>query len=155
MRSRPDLRPPRDVRLFDPLTMVRLIRARDFLAVHHGERASLQDGARVAALSPFHFSRLFTAAFNETPHEFVTRVRIDAAKKLLLAGNHSVTDVCLEVGYESLGSFSARFRSLTGLSPAGFRREARRFFPAPAQWLLLYIPACYQYFFLETATIEK
>jgi AraC-like DNA-binding protein len=149
MRSRSHsvaLRTARDARLFDPITMVRLIRARDFLAAQHSERTSLEDAARAAALSPFHFSRLFTAAFGETPHEFVTLIRIDEAKKLLLAGNHSVTDICLQIGYESLGSFSTRFRSLTGLSPAGFRREARRFFPVPAQWPLLYIPSCYQYF---------
>jgi len=77
----------------------------------------------------------------------VTRQRVDQAKKLLLAGNHSVTDICMEVGYESLGSFSTRFRSLTTMSPAGFRREARRVFPAP-HWPLVYVPSCFQHFFV-------
>jgi AraC-like DNA-binding protein len=98
----------------------------------------------------FHFSRVFTQAFGETPHEFVTRMRIDAAKKLLLAENDSVTSICLNVGYESLGSFSSKFRSLTGLSPAAFRREARISFGGFAShWPLYYIPACYQRFFVE------
>jgi AraC-like DNA-binding protein len=152
----------RSGRLVDPVTMVRLIRARDYLAAQFDKRTSLADSASVAALSPFHFTRMFTSVFGETPHEFVTRIRIEEAKKRLVAGNQSVTGICLDVGYESLGSFSLRFRSLTGLSPADFRREARRIYPVPAQWPLLYIPACYQHFFLgrppqplETARIEK
>jgi transcriptional regulator GlxA family with amidase domain len=75
----------------------------------------------------------------------VTRLRIDHAKKLLLAGNHSVTDICLDTGYECLGSFSARFHTLTGLSPVAFRREARRVFGTSGRnWPLYYMPACFQ-----------
>jgi AraC-like DNA-binding protein len=78
----------------------------------------------------------------------VTRLRIDHAKRLLLAGNHSVTEICLDTGYESLGSFSARFHSLTGLSPVAFRREARRVFGTSGRnWPLYYMPACFQHFF--------
>ena len=139
----------RDIRLFDADTFARLCRARDYLGDRYRDRANLADAASQACLSPFHFNRLFAQAFAETPHEFVTRVRIDQAKKLLLAGNHSVTDICLNVGYESPGSFSMRFRSLTGLSPAAFRREARVSFGGlAAHWPLYYIPACYQQFFL-------
>jgi AraC-like DNA-binding protein len=94
---------------------------------------------------------VFARTFGETPHAFVTRLRIDEAKKLLLAENLSVTDICLDIGYESLGSFSVKFRSLTGLSPAAFRREARHAFGGLAShWPLSYIPACYQRFFLES-----
>jgi AraC-like DNA-binding protein len=96
--------------------------------------------ARQACLSPFYFNRLFTQAFNETPHEFIT---------LLLAGNHSATEICFEVGYESPGSFSTRFSSLTGLSPAAFRGEARRTFGGfGVRWPLYYIPGCFQRVFL-------
>jgi AraC-like DNA-binding protein len=126
----------------------RLLRARDYLAVHFNERVSLAEAAAEAELSPFHFQRFFAAAFTETPHEFVTRLRIDHAKKLLLAGNHSVTDICFDSGYESLGSFSWRFHSLTGLSPAAFRRESRRVFGTSGRyWPLYYMPACFQHFF--------
>jgi AraC-like DNA-binding protein len=60
-----------------------------------------------------------------------------------------VTDICFDIGYESLGSFSMRFRSLTGLSPAAFRREARSSFGGlAAHWPLFYIPSCYQQFFV-------
>src|SRR5262249_21162219 len=84
-------------------------------------RVTLENAAKQACLSPFHFSRVFTQVFGETPHEFVTKMRVEEAKKLLLAGDSSVTEICFEIGYESLGSFSARFRSLTGLSPKEFR----------------------------------
>jgi AraC-like DNA-binding protein len=125
-----------------------LLRARDYLAANFNERISLGDAAALAELSPFYFHRLFAETFSETPHEFVTRLRIDRAKKLLLAGNHSVTDICLDAGYESLGSFSARFHSLTGLSPAAFRRESRRVFGMSGRhWPLYYMPACFQHFF--------
>jgi hypothetical protein len=106
-------------------------------------------GGGCAAGLPFALLFQLTQAFQETPHEFVTRRRIAQAKKLLLAGNHSVTDICFEVGYESLGSFSTRFHSLTGLSPAAFRSEARRTFGGfGVRWPLYYIPACFQRFFL-------
>jgi AraC-like DNA-binding protein len=139
----------REFRLFDETTFARLCRARDYLGSCYRDRISLNDAARQACLSPFHFNRLFAQAFGETPHEFRTRIRIEEAKKLLLAENHSVTEICFDVGYESLGSFSTRFRSLTGLSPAAFRREARSTFGGLAgHWPLYYIPACYQQFFL-------
>jgi AraC-like DNA-binding protein len=125
-----------------------LLRARNYLAANFNQRISLTDAAAHARLSPFYFQRLFAEVFNETPHEFVTRLRIDHAKKLLLAGNHSVTDICLDAGYESLGSFSTRFHSLTGLSPAAFRRESRRVFGTSGRnWPLYYMPACFQHFF--------
>jgi AraC-like DNA-binding protein len=136
-----------EIRLFDPVTFRRLCRARDYLGARYNERLTLENGAREACLSAFHFSRLFTRAFGETPHEFVTRVRIDEAKRRLLSENRSVTDICFDVGYESLGSFSSKFRSLTGLSPAAFRREAHISFGGfAAHWPLYYIPACYQQF---------
>lgn len=139
----------RGMRLYDATTFSRLCRARDYLGACYRDRITLQSAARQACLSPFHFNRLFAQAFGETPHEFLTRIRIEEAKKLLLAENHSVTDICFDIGYESLGSFSMRFRSLTGLSPAAFRREARTAFGGfAAHWPLYYIPACHQQYFL-------
>jgi AraC-like DNA-binding protein len=140
-----------DVRLADAATFARLSRARDYLGACYRYRVPLETAAREACLSPFHFNRVFARAFGETPHEFVTRMRIEEAKKMLLACNQSVTDICFDLGYESLGSFSTRFRSLTGLSPAAFRREARIALGGFAShWSLYYIPACYQRFFIES-----
>jgi AraC family transcriptional regulator len=126
----------------------RLCQARDYLAARFNERTSLTEASAHAGLSPFYFHRLFAATFNETPNEFVTRLRIDHAKRLLLAGYHSVTDICFDAGYESHGSFSSRFHSLTGLSPAAFRRESRRVFGTSGRhWPLYYMPVCFQHFF--------
>ena len=142
------------MRLYDPATLARLCRARDFLADRFDRRVPLEDAAREAHLSPFYFSRLFTEAFGETPHEFVTRRRIERAKRLLLADSASVTDICFDLGYESLGSFSTRFRSLTGLSPVAFRKEGRKVFGF-RRWRLFYIPACYQHFYLGAAIPQE
>src|ERR1039458_9068343 len=96
--------------------------ARDYLAGHYARPVFLAEVARQACLSPFYFNRLFTQS-----------------------SNHSVTEICFEVGYESLGSFSTRFSSLTGLSPATFRGEARRTFGGfGVRWPLYYIPGCFQ-----------
>jgi AraC-like DNA-binding protein len=129
----------------DPVTFARLCRGRDFLAANFAGPVRLEHAANQACLSPFHFSRVFLRTFGETPHEFVTRVRIGEAKKRLLADHQSVTDVCFEVGYQSLGSFTGRFRSLTGLAPGEFRRQARLCFGG-FNWPLYYIPACFQSF---------
>src|SRR5215471_9910413 len=91
-------------------TFRRLCRARDLLATDYQSTIKLQQAAREACLSPFHFHRLFTSTFRETPHDFLTRLRIDRARQLLVCSGMSVTDVCMEVGYSSLGSFSLKFR---------------------------------------------
>src|SRR5260370_36695868 len=92
-------------------TYRRLCRSRDFLAACYQEPISLDLAAREACLSSFHFHRLFASAFGETPHDFLTRVRMDRAKRLLASGEMSVTEICMGVGYSSLGSFSCQFRS--------------------------------------------
>jgi len=121
----------------------RLCRSRDFLAAGFDQRLRLADAARQANLSPYHFHRLFARTFGETPHEFLTRVRIDRAKELLARDALAVTEVCFAVGYESLGSFSSRFRAEVGYSPSEFQRGLRRIFPVPATAIYRFIPACY------------
>jgi AraC-like DNA-binding protein len=103
----------------------------------------LVDAAEEACLSPFHYHRMFARAFGETPHDFLTRVRIDRAKQLLAQEHLPVTEVCLSVGYESLGSFSGLFRSLVGCSPSEYRRALRRIFPVPDLAPYRFIPSCY------------
>jgi len=141
----------REPRLYDMTTFARLCRARDFLGDCYRERVTLEQAAKQACLSPFHFNRVFAEVFGETPHEFVTRIRVEEAKRLLLAENRSVTDICLDIGYESLGSFSAKFHSMTGHSPSEFRRQARIAFGGfGAYWPLYYIPTCYQHFYVPS-----
>jgi AraC-like DNA-binding protein len=124
-------------------TFRRLCRARDRLAAEYQDKLSLEQAAREACLSPFHFHRLFTQTFGETPHEFVSHRRLDLAKRLLARGEMSVTDVCFEVGYSSLGSFSQKFRVLTGRSPTDYQRDLRRVFGFNAPWHIVFLPTCY------------
>jgi AraC family transcriptional regulator len=78
--------------------------------------------ADIACFSPFHFSRLFRSVTGIPPGEFLTALRFERAKHLILKTEMPITDVCFEVGYASLGSFSARFSELVGASPANLRR---------------------------------
>jgi len=129
--------------LLDPDTLRRLLRARDLLAAEPRAPVPLAAAARAACLSPFHFQRLFTRAFGESPHRFLTRRRIELAKRLLATDHLSVTDVCFETGYSSLGSFSAKFHALVGRPPSAWRREMRRLVAYPAPWRVAFVPACF------------
>ena len=103
----------------------RLCRARDLLGDVSGPPLSVEDLARELQISPFHFIRQFEAVFGLTPHQYRIHARLDAAKRLLATGDHSVTDVCMEVGFSSLGSFSALFARRVGEAPSAFRRRVR------------------------------
>jgi AraC-like DNA-binding protein len=101
-----------------------LRRARDLIDRDFAQPLDLDAMAREAGYSRFHFARKFAAAYGETPRAYLTRRRIERAKTLLRAANLSVTEICLLVGFESLGSFSSRFRRLVGDSPTGYREAA-------------------------------
>ncbi len=100
----------------------RLEGARRFIDAHYSEALDLERVARAACLSRYHFQRAFCRTFGETPHEYLTRVRIEQARRLLRETDRSVTHVCLDVGFQSLGSFSTLFRRRVGHAPAHYRR---------------------------------
>jgi AraC-like DNA-binding protein len=102
-----------------------LCQARDLLSEFRSPSVSIDDAAREASMSTFHFIRRFAAIFGETPHQFRTRERLTAAQRLLARG-HPVTNVCLEIGFSSLGSFSALFTREIGVSPSAYQRSLRR-----------------------------
>ncbi len=81
----------------------------------------LEDMADIACLSPYYFCRVFHQIVGVPPGEFLTTLRLDRAKRLLLTTSLSVTDICFEVGYVGLGSFTTRFTQLVGVSPRQFR----------------------------------
>ena len=120
-------------------TFTRVLRARDAIHARYAEPLRLDQLAHEAALSPFHFLRIFRAAFGQTPHQYLTRVRIEAAKRLLLA-DAPVTDVCFEVGFQSLGSFSTLFARRVGAPPSAFRRRVHHFVFGPQR---VYVPHCF------------
>jgi AraC-like DNA-binding protein len=77
--------------------------------------------AAVAHASPAHFSREFRAVFGETPHRYLQRRRVERAMFLLRETDRSITDICFDVGFGSLGTFSRTFRDILGESPSGYR----------------------------------
>ena len=102
----------------------RLCRARDLLRETSDPSPTIEQLAREVRISPFHFIRQFEAVFGVTPHQFRIASRIELAKALLARGEHSVTEVCMEVGFSSLGSFSTLFAQRVE-TPSAYRRRVR------------------------------
>ena len=100
-----------------------LRRARDHIDRHYQMALDLDQLAGVAGVSKFHFVRSFEATFGETPIRYLTRRRIERAQDLLRVANLTVTEVCMLVGFASLGSFSSRFAQLVGESPSAYRNR--------------------------------
>jgi len=126
-----------------PQTYRSLTRAREFMRHAYSHPVSLPDVAARANLSPYHFLRVYKQAYGETPHAFLTRLRIERAKTLLAKGSHNVTEVCFEVGFSSLGSFSVLFTHRVGLTPSEYRRYARSTFSVPSTVRALFVPSCF------------
>jgi AraC-like DNA-binding protein len=126
-----------------PQTYKNIAHARDFMRQAYQRPLNLPDISAQANLSPYHFLRVYKQTFQETPHEFLTRLRIDRAKTLLAKGTHNVTEACFEVGFSSLGSFSTLFARRVGLSPSDYRRYVRSGIAVPRTVRSLFVPTCY------------
>ena len=116
-----------------------LQRARDLIDTQYAQPLDLDELARIANFSRYHFLRAFRRAFHATPHEYLTRKRIERAKELLAQSELTVTEICFEVGFVSLGSFSTLFHKLVGWSPSIYRARAWEMRKNP----LKFIPNCY------------
>jgi AraC-like DNA-binding protein len=101
--------------------LAHLRRARDLMDREFARPLDVAELARAALMSTAHFSRQFRAAYGETPYSYLMTRRIERAKALMRRGDLSVTEVCMEVGCTSLGSFSARFSQLVGETPTAYR----------------------------------
>jgi AraC-like DNA-binding protein len=119
--------------------LTHLRRARDHMDRHYEQPLDLDQVARVAHVSKYHFARRFDAVYGETPIRYLTRRRIERAQDLLRSANLTVTEICMAVGFTSLGSFSSRFTALVGESPTAYRdRWAARGGPhVPGCWLFM------------------
>ncbi|QXC61761.1 AraC family transcriptional regulator [Aquihabitans sp. G128] len=113
-----------------------LLRARDLADARYAEPLTVADLARVAGLSPAHFSREFRRAFGEAPHRYLLTRRLERAAALLRTTDRSVTEICFAVGLTSVGSFTTSFRRVHGTTPTAYRAA----FP-PARRLVR-IPDC-------------
>jgi AraC-like DNA-binding protein len=108
-----------------------MLRARDAIDRDYARPLDIPALARIALVSEAHFIRTFRATFGETPHRYLQRRRVERAMALLRSTDRSVTDICLAVGFSSLGTFSRTFRDIVGRSPSGFRRQATAPYPVP------------------------
>ena len=101
----------------------RMLRARDAMDRAYAQPLDIPELARIANVSEAHFIRTFRATFDETPHRYLQRRRVERAMYLLRATERSVTDICLDVGFTSLGTFSRSFRDIVGEAPASYRQR--------------------------------
>lgn len=108
----------------------RLLRARDAMDRSFAQPLDIPSLARIAVMSEAHFVRCFRATFGETPHRYLQRRRVERSMFLLRETSRSVTDICFDVGFSSLGTFSRTFRAIMGVSPSAYRQGAQ-IRPAP------------------------
>jgi AraC-like DNA-binding protein len=98
-----------------------MLRARDAMDRTYAQALDIPALASVASVSEAHFIRTFRATFGETPHRYLQRRRVERAMFLLTETERSITDVCLDVGFTSLGTFSRTFREILGVTPTEYR----------------------------------
>jgi AraC-like DNA-binding protein len=101
----------------------RMLRARDLMDRSYTQPLDIPTLARVACVSEAHFIRTFRATFGETPHRYLQRRRVERSMFLLRETSRSVTDICFDVGFTSLGTFSRTFREIMGVSPSAYRKR--------------------------------
>lgn len=117
----------------------RLCRARRYIDECYDLPLDLAQISKQACLSRYHFLRLFRDTFATTPHQYLIKKRIEKAKELLCSEAFSVTDVCFEVGFQSLGSFSTLFRRCVGDGPNNYReRQKASLRKVPGCFILMY-----------------
>jgi transcriptional regulator GlxA family with amidase domain len=101
----------------------RMLRARDAMDRTYDQPLDIAALARIAHVSPAHFIRTFAATFNETPHRYLQRRRVERAMFLLRSTDLPVTKICFQVGFSSLGTFSRTFTAIVGETPSRHRRR--------------------------------
>jgi AraC-like DNA-binding protein len=119
-------------------TLERLDRARSFIDHCYDHPLNLDQISEKACFSRYHFLRLFRDAFNKTPHQYLIERRIEKAKELLGGDELRVTDVCFEVGFQSLGSFSTLFHRNVGQAPMTYRERAHAKRQVPGCFLVMH-----------------
>jgi AraC-like DNA-binding protein len=120
-----------------------MLRARDEIDRNYRSPLRIRELAAIAHTSPAHFNRVFKATFGETPHRFLQRRRIERAMYLLRTTDLTVTEICMDVGWSSLGTFSRTFTEVVGESPTSFRERGS----LPA------VPSCFVQRWTRPATV--
>ncbi|TAK58296.1 MAG: AraC family transcriptional regulator [Bacteroidetes bacterium] len=117
--------------------------ARELMDDCYAEELDIERLSREACISPYHFIRLFKQTFNTTPHRYLVNRRIERAKTLLASSDKSVTDVCFDVGFQSVGSFSSLFTKMMGSSPMSYRVRVYEALQLPLWSVPANIPCCF------------
>jgi AraC-like DNA-binding protein len=125
-----------------PDLLIRLCKAREILRDFEQNERPIPEIARQAGISRFHFIRLYAAVFGQTPHQCRIEARLDRARRLLTTTDSSVTDICFEVGFESLGTFTSLFTRRIGVSPSNYRRRMRQLQKRRGEIPAELIPGC-------------
>jgi AraC-like DNA-binding protein len=121
----------------------RLCSARELLVSPALPALGIEQLAARVHVSPFHLTRQFASLFGATPHQYRTAARVARARQLLARGELTVTEVCLELGFSSLGSFSALFSARTGESPLAYQRRMRRLWSVPGRLPPVHALGCF------------
>jgi AraC-like DNA-binding protein len=100
-----------------------MLRVRDAIDRDYGSELDVGTLAKLANVSPAHLIRTFRSVFAETPHRYLQRRRIERSMFLLRSTSESVTDICMAVGFTSLGTFSRTFTDIVGEPPSRYRRR--------------------------------
>ena len=116
----------------------RLTLARAYMDRHYDTPLTLEHISSEAGFSPYHFIRLFRAAYRRTPHQYLMQQRIDKAKDLLRSTDLPINEICYTIGFESIGSFTTLFRRISGLSPSAYRKHTTR------KVQPVFIPLCFR-----------
>src|SRR5215813_7360509 len=123
--------------------LIRLCQARDLLRQTDDDMPSVRQVAKEAGMSPYHFTHLFRAVFGETPKQCQLSARLEKAKYLLLREDASVTDISLETGFSSLGTFSYIFARRVGMPPTLYRKKIRSLAGPSGEIPSDFIPGCF------------
>ena len=129
--------------ILSPAMHARLCAARTLLCSPDATGLTIEQLAARVNVSAFHLTRQFAAVFGTTPHQYRTAARLSRARELLARGEHTVTEVCLELGFSSLGSFSTLFRTRVGVSPLAYQRRMRRLWSVPDAPSAVLAPGCF------------
>jgi AraC-like DNA-binding protein len=122
-----------------------MLRARDAMDRAYAQPLDIPALAAIACVAEAHFIRTFGATFGETPHRYLQRRRVERSMFLLRETDRSITDICLDVGFSSLGTFSRTFHDIVGLSPSDYRAQVS-FRP---------VPTCFTMAWTRPAVSEK
>jgi AraC-like DNA-binding protein len=129
----------------------RIVSAKIFMDENFDQPLDLNVISRHSCISRFHFHRLFTRIYRKTPHRYLTQKRIDNAKQLLVGNELSVSEICNNVGFESIGSFSILFKKEIGFSPQYYRNLAYQKKQLAKEQPKRFIPYC----FIESYQLDR